>query len=97
MGRAAMLRKLSELGEEGVFAPEEVRILVAAFDDWGTVKSSGAPFSAPGYQETARNILAKFIIQGAKNGERDERALTEGALLQLSRAEKTTKPAVNLG
>jgi hypothetical protein len=82
-----MLRKLSELGEEGVFGPEEIRILVAAFDAaWEAVKSSGAPFSLPDYEETARDILAKYIIYAAKNGERDERTLTEGALLQLSRA-----------
>jgi hypothetical protein len=82
-----MLRKLSELGEEGVFGPEEIRILVSAFDAaWEAVKASGAPFSLPDYEETARDILAKFIIYGAKNGERDERTLTEGALLQLSRA-----------
>jgi hypothetical protein len=84
---AAMLRKLSELGEAGAFGPDEVRILVAAFDAaWETVKASGAPFSEPDYEETARDILAKWIIYAAKIGERDERMLTEGALLQLSRA-----------
>jgi hypothetical protein len=82
-----MLRKLSELGEEGVFGPDEVRILVAAFDAaWETVKASGAPFSDPDYEETARDILAKFIIYNAKTGERDERTLTGAALLQLSKA-----------
>jgi hypothetical protein len=82
-----MLRKLSEFGEAGAFDPEDVRILVAAFDAaWESVKASGAPFSEPDYQETARDILAKFIIYAAKTGERDERTLTEGALLQLSKA-----------
>jgi hypothetical protein len=82
-----MLRKLSELGEEGVFGPDEVRILVAAFDAaWEAVKTSGAPFSEPDYQDTARDILAKSIIYAAKIGERDERTLTESALLQLSKA-----------
>jgi hypothetical protein len=86
-GLAAMLRKLSELGEVGAFGPEDIRMLVAAFDAaWEAVKASGAPFSEPDYQETARDILAKSIIYAAKTGERDERTLTEDALLQLSRA-----------
>jgi len=82
-----MRRKLSELGEEGTFGPDEVRILVAAFDAaWEAVKASGAPFSEPQHEETARDILARSIISVAKNGERDERTLTESALLELSRA-----------
>jgi hypothetical protein len=82
-----MLRKLSELGEEGAFGPDEICILVAAFDAaWEAVKASGAPFSDPDYEETARDILAKSIIYNAKLGERDERSLTGTALLQLSKA-----------
>jgi len=84
-GFGAMLRKLSDLGEEAAFSPIEVRILVAAFDAaWEADRASGAPFADPIYQETAREVIAKFIIQAAKSGERDERALTEGALLQLA-------------
>jgi hypothetical protein len=82
-----MLRKLYELGEVGVFGPEEVRILIAAFDAaWEAVKAGGAQFSELDYQETARDILAKSIIYAAKTGERDERMLTECAPLQLSKA-----------
>jgi hypothetical protein len=77
-----MLRKLSELVEEGIFGPDEVRIIVAAFDAaWEAVKASGAPFSDPDYEETAGDILAKSIIYNAKTGERDERTLTGAALL----------------
>jgi hypothetical protein len=57
-----MLRKLSELGEEGAFGPEEVRILVAALDAaWEAVKASGGPFSEPEYEAIARDILAKGL------------------------------------
>jgi hypothetical protein len=77
-----MLRKLSELVEEGVFGPDEVRIIVAAFDAaWEAVKASGAPFSDPDYEETAGDILAKSITYNAKTGERDERTLTGAAPL----------------
>jgi hypothetical protein len=34
--------RFSELGEEGAFGPDEIRILVAAFDAaWEAVKASG--------------------------------------------------------
>jgi hypothetical protein len=83
----AMLRKLSEFGERGAFNPDEIRILVAAFDAaWEAVKTSQVPFSDPEYEENARDILARSIVYTAKIGERDERTLTEGALLQLARA-----------
>jgi hypothetical protein len=82
-----MLQQIAKFGEEGVFSPEEVRALVAAFDAaWASVKSSGAPFSEDRYQTAARDILAKAIIQAAKGGERDERRLGEAALLELSKS-----------
>jgi hypothetical protein len=81
-----MLRLIAKLGEQGTFGPEEVRILVAAFDAaWTSVKSSGAPFSEERYTEIGREILAKAIIQAAKLGERNEHNLTDGALLALSK------------
>jgi hypothetical protein len=81
-----MLQQIAKLGEQGAFDPEEVRVLVAAFDAaWASVLASGAPFAEPGYHEAARGILAKCIIQAAKNGERDRRKLSDAALLQLSK------------
>ena len=88
-----MLRKLAALGEEGVFSSEDVRVLAAAFDAvWASLKVSGAPVADPIYQETAREVIAKFIIQAVKNGEREERTLIEGALLQLARADLASQP-----
>jgi hypothetical protein len=81
-----MLQQISKLGEEGAFGPEEVRILIAAFDAaWASVIASGAPFAEPIYHDAARTILAKSIIQSAKGGERDQRRLSDAALLQLSK------------
>jgi len=88
-----MLQQIAKLGEDGTFGPEEVRVLVGAFDAaWGSVMSSGAPFSQPPYRELAREILAKAIIQAAKGGERDERKLCDAALLTLSRANLRRSP-----
>jgi hypothetical protein len=66
-----------------VFFPEEVEILVAAFDDaWTKLQASRAPFAENAYD--AREILAKHIIMSAQRGERNRRQLTDDALLHLS-------------
>jgi hypothetical protein len=66
-----------------VFFPEEVEILVAAFDDaWTKLQASRAPFAENVYD--AREILAKHIIMSAQRGERNRRQLTDDALLHLS-------------
>ena len=42
---------------DGVFYPEEVEILVAAFDDaWAKLQASGAPFVGEGYVLGARKF-----------------------------------------
>jgi hypothetical protein len=43
--------------------------------------SSNAPWAQPDYTEAGRTIIAKYIIAAAK----DDRVLTDGALLHLSR------------
>jgi hypothetical protein len=66
----------------GVFYPEEVDILTAAFDDaWAKLQASRAPFAEEGHASAAREILAKQIIMAAKRGERNIRYLSQDALL----------------
>jgi hypothetical protein len=80
-----MLHLINKHVEGGVFQPEEVRILVAAFDAaWESVQSSGAQLSDDQIEE-ARNLIAKIIIEAASQGERDERRLTECALLEYAK------------
>jgi hypothetical protein len=69
-----------------VFLPEEVEILVAAFDDaWAKLQASRAPVAEEAYGPAAREFLAKHIIMAAKRGERNPRHLSQDALLHLSR------------
>jgi hypothetical protein len=69
-----------------VFLPEEVEILVAAFDDaWAKLQATRAPFAEEAYGPAAREFLAKHIIMAAKRGERNPRHLSQDALLHLSR------------
>jgi hypothetical protein len=88
-----MRELLKKFGTGAAFDPETVEILVRAFDDcWESVRTSGAPFSAEKYVPTARDILAKQIIEAAKNGERDPQRLCDDALLQLTRTKLGARP-----
>ena len=72
--------------EPGVFDPDAVSILFAAFDAaWQSIKTSGARLSDK-QTELVRATLAKYIIEQARRGELDERRLSEGALLHLARS-----------
>jgi hypothetical protein len=71
----------------GVFDPDDIRILVGAFDKaWEAVQASGEVFDSKARVDTARAILAKHIIAAAKDGERDEGRLRDGALVALAQS-----------
>jgi len=77
----------------GVFSPEDVRILVAAFDGaWRSLLASGMIFESDRESEAARDGLAKHIIEQARYGERDQGRLRDGALLQYAQSRLTNKP-----
>ncbi|HXL49840.1 MAG TPA: hypothetical protein VN975_13720 [Xanthobacteraceae bacterium] len=68
------------------FDPDEVEILVAAFDKaWETVQASGVVYSEA-KAEAVRAILAKHIIAAARDGELDYARLRDGALLALAQS-----------
>jgi hypothetical protein len=71
------------------FDADEVQILTLAFDKaWEAIQVSGARYESDAHAETARHIIAKHIIAAARQGERDQRRLRDGALLALSRANR---------
>jgi hypothetical protein len=71
----------------GAFGPHEIRTLVGAFDKaWEAVVASGTIFATGAHAESARAILAKHIIEAAKQGERDQRRLRDGALVALAKS-----------
>ena len=78
---------------DGVFDLEAARILTTALNDaWKTINAAGVSFTSRGHAEAARETLAKRIIELARNGERDQRRLSEDALLH-SVANATPNPA----
>ena len=82
-----VLRIIQAHGGEGVFLPEELLVLVAAFDEaWQQLERSGVRFDNDHELEQARNNLGRHIIDQAKNGERDKSELRDGALLAYSQS-----------
>lgn len=78
----------------GVFGPEEITVLVAAFDEaWDRLEKSGARYELASAKERARQQLATRIVEMAKLGERDPRKLCEDALLFLAQINRRDAPA----
>jgi hypothetical protein len=70
----------------GVFNPDDVVILLAAFDKaWEAVQASGVRYPID-KTNMVRAILAKHIIAAAMGGERDMGRLRDGALLALAQS-----------
>jgi hypothetical protein len=64
------------------FDPETVDVMIRALDEaWERVQVSGARFD--GQTRAARNVLAKHIVDMARQGERDRQRLIAGALRRL--------------
>ena len=81
----------------GVFDPDDMRILVAAFDKaWEAVQASGVIYPEDKV-ELVRAILAKHIISAAKDGEREHGRLRDGALLALAQSNLRSGSASLLG
>jgi hypothetical protein len=82
---------------DGAFDPGVLSILEDAFEDaWRRVQASKAPYTNEEYALAGRTILAKYIINQAKAGERDSRWLADSALLYLSRQKLSRTPPSDL-
>jgi hypothetical protein len=76
----------------GVFSPDDVRILAAAFDGaWRSLLAGGIAFESERESEAVRDALAKYIIEQARYGERDQGRLRDGALLQYAQSKLKSK------
>jgi len=66
---------------DGFFGPEATKILTAAFDTaWQMLKTSGNVLAADYRATSTRELLAKRIIEMARQGERDPIRLVDDAL-----------------
>ena len=72
------------LESDGFFDPEATKILTAAFDTaWQMLKTSGNVLAADYRSVSTRDLLAKRIIEVARQGERDPIRLVDDALSYL--------------
>ena len=70
-----------------------MRILVAAFDGaWRSLLAKGITFESARESKAVRDTLAKHIIEHARYGERDQRRLRDGAVLQYALSKLKSKP-----
>jgi len=73
--------------QKGMFNPQEIQTLATALDKaWKSIQGSGVQFDTTAHAEAARAILAKYIIETATHGERDQRRLHDGALVALAQS-----------
>jgi hypothetical protein len=80
---------------EGVFQPEDLCVLAAAFDEaWEELEKSRLYLEADYQRQWARDTLGKYIIEEAKKGQRDIARLRDGALL-LYRSYAKAPPLAN--
>ena len=78
---------------DGAFDPAAISILEDAFEDaWRRVQASNAPYSTEEYAPAARAIIAEYIIETARAGERDPCRLADSALLYLARQKLSRTP-----
>jgi hypothetical protein len=78
------MQKMIEEIAPGVFNPDAIIVLAAAFDDaWRNVVRSGVTFGTDGEKARMRETIARRIILLAQKGERNARRLCDDALLHL--------------
>jgi len=69
------------LSSDGFFDPEATKILTATFDTaWQMLRTSGSVLAADYRSASTRELLAKRIIETARQGERDPIRLVDDAL-----------------
>ena len=68
-----------------VFGPEAIKIVSQALDDaWDKIEKSGSEFARPAYASATREEIAKYMIEVAGRGERDQYILAEDAVRFLA-------------
>jgi len=70
----------------GAFSPDDVQVLIAAFEQaWKAVENGGAKFALNGEATAPREAIAHRIMTMARLGERDGTRLRDDALLHIAR------------
>ena len=88
-----MNKLIREIAGDGVFDPEAIAVLVAAFDGaWKLLQGSGAVFASDAGAEDVRLTIARRIIEMARHGEHSQRRLRNDALTHFAKSNLKNAP-----
>jgi hypothetical protein len=72
---------------QSAFEPETIDMLASVFENaWQKVEQSGSKLASPRYKRAAQEIIAKRIIEMAKDGKREPGELADDAVVYLERS-----------
>jgi hypothetical protein len=72
---------------QSAFEPETIDMLASVFENaWQKVEQSGSKLASPRYKRAAQEIIAKRIIEMAKDGKRNPGELADDAVAYLERS-----------
>jgi hypothetical protein len=75
------MAEVLKLVPETAFGPETIQVMAAALEEtWGKLEESGSRLTRPGYSRAMREVVAKRILEMARNGVADREALVTNAL-----------------
>jgi hypothetical protein len=88
-----MAEVLQFFPQDNTFDPEAVEMLSAALDiAWNRIEKSNSTFARPAYARVMREVVAKHIVEIAKQGVRDPQRLADDAVGFVAANYRDTEP-----
>jgi hypothetical protein len=82
---------------DNTFDPEAVEMLSAALEiAWDRIEKSNRVLARPAYARTMREVVARFIVEMAKQGVRDPQRLAEETVSFVAANYRDTRPATSM-
>jgi len=82
---------------DNTFDPEAVEMLSAALEiAWDRIEKSNRAFAGPAYARAMREVVARHIVEIAKQGVRDPQRLAEDAVSFVAANYRDTKPVTSM-
>jgi hypothetical protein len=92
-----MAKVLQLVRLDNSFDPEAVEILSTALEiAWNRIENSDSAFACPTYARAMREVVARHIVEIAKQGVRDPRRLAEDTVSFVAANYRDTKPVTSM-
>ena len=83
---------------DNTFDPEAIEMLSAALEiAWDRIEKSNSVFARPAYARPMREVVAKHIVEIAKQGVRNPQRLAEDTVSFVAANYRDTKPVTSGG